>query len=627
MHDPSGAPSAPSCPKRRRCGDRPLLAALAAGAAWIALASTATAEDKPPSTAAGIGDLRAGTDPDPATELRSNLRKPLTAPLASDGDQTPAAPFSRSSSDSAPSEDAGDDAASADDEELPVRPVRKPRIDLFEEPPGAHTEPSNTAVRPAGPAEAWRPAAARTEASEPKRSSKQARRDRPDRSGTSASTAVGYPSRAARAGSAEPADGAGSDTLAGGRLSLPSAPVRSSRTETLDDLRQNRRVAPFRGALPAAVDDPFAPIGIRLGTFILFAALDQSTGWSSNLDQSPRSTNGAFSDTTLSTRLASDWSRHAAELDMLANYRRDFAGENRSNPDVTLDGRVRLDIDRLTTSNLRGGFVYRKEDASDLDPVADAGGERPDLLNYSASADLQHEFGEAFARGTVAAVRETKDRDGGIGATLDENFNTYTGALRAGYRISPAIAPFAEASLGRRVFDDEFDATGTTRDSTIAALRGGVSVDFGEKLTGEVAAGYAWNVPKADRLGTAASPTVDAKIAWSPQRGTDVELTAATTFDPDTSAPTTSTLYQTGLGLRHRATARLDLDTALTFGYRDSELRTDQERTWGASAGFTYWLNRSLALIGRASHDDVNRLHSDGDYSVDAVKLGIRLQN
>ncbi len=486
-------------------------------------------------------------------------------------------------------------------ERSPTPPAR-PRFDLFEGPsPAARATPSNAAAMPAEPIGSPPPETPPSAAYEP------------------------VPEAGPLAVPADPMAEAFDSNEKTARVlrngSLPAAPIRPSRLEQIGS-RLNQRTLPLRQTGPAASDDPFAPLGLRLGAFTLYTAVEQSLGLSSNVDSKRGGEGGAFSDTALSARLQSDWSRHAAEVEALANYRRNFAGEETEQPDVTVDGALRLDVDRLTTAVLRGGVEYRKEDAADLDSLAGVE-DRADRLDYRASGEVEHEFGRAYIRGTLAALRETASADKPGASNPD--FSTYSGLTRVGYRFSPAFAPFVEGGLGRRVFDES--SSSFKRDSTIEILRGGIGFDLGEKVRGEFAAGYARNRPDEDAIDAVGAPTFDAKLFWSPRRGTDVAFTATTTFDPDPLGTSTATLYEGGVALSHRATARLALDAGLTGGYRDSELAADTERSWGVSAGFTYWLNRSLALTGLATHRDVDRQGKEGDYGVESVKLGIRFQH
>lgn len=402
-------------------------------------------------------------------------------------------------------------------------------------------------------------------------------------------------------------------------------PVRSPTQDTrlgrqgaagLDDLRR---------ALPRSPDDPFAALGLRVGTFTLTSSLEQSFGTSDNLTNTLDGVRGAFSETTASVRLLSNWTRHEAEINALASYRRNDSGPLRDVPRIDLDGRLRIDIDRDWTATVRGALRFDRDDPLVSGP-ATADASTRDILTYSAGASLARDVGLLHNELDLSAVREDRS-DGLFDGTvrrLDDSFTTWSAGVRSGYDVTPAIRPFVAASLGRRLFDEDAPSL-LSRDSTIPALRGGVGFDWGEKMSGEVAVGYAWNLPDEDALERTASPTIDARINWSPRRGTDVLLSGETFFEPDTTGLSTSTLYQASLGLRHRATARIDLEGRLIAGLRDGPVAGD-ENLYAAETGLTYWLNRALAVTARYRYDRFDGPLPGLDYDANTFRLGIRLQ-
>ncbi|UIJ70899.1 outer membrane beta-barrel protein [Aurantimonas sp. HBX-1] len=401
-----------------------------------------------------------------------------------------------------------------------------------------------------------------------------------------------------------------------------SAGVAGEVPGSLDLLRGNRPAVALQRIVRRPTGDPFAPVGIRAGSFILFPELIQDIGASTNLDEEPGGEGGVFSETTVAARLLSDWSRHEAEFNTRLSYRRNFAGEEPEDPNAAVDGRLRLDIDRLTSATFRGALEYRREDPVEID-AALAGAERPEVLSGSASAQLQREFGRVVLGGTGTVARE--DYSGLPDGLASQSYTTLTGALRAGYRLSPALQPFLEGSLGQRLFD-ESDSGEIGRDSLIPALRAGVGIDLSEKLSGEIAVGYAWNKPEDDRAETTAAPTLDASLQWSPRRGTEVTLAARTTFEPESSGQSTTVSYEGSLGVTHVLTARTDLTAAITATYADSSLPGSDETELTGEAGFNYWLTRSLALTGLYSHRELFSQVDGADYRADTVRLGVKLQ-
>ncbi|WP_062111815.1 outer membrane beta-barrel protein [Aureimonas sp. AU40] len=402
-------------------------------------------------------------------------------------------------------------------------------------------------------------------------------------------------------------------------------PVRSPTLDEIGNRRLTDGLASLRRIVPGArTTEPFAPLGTRIGSFLGYLTLDQSLGVSDNLTVSRDGVKGAFSQTTLAARLISDWSRHEAELNAAATYRRNFAGPLEEEPQIDADGRLRLDLTRDTTAVLRGAVSFSRQDDLTAGVAQDAAS-RADVLRYSFGAELDKRFGQLDTTASLQAVRDDlSDRAGG-NRSLDDSFTTYTAGLKATLSERAALHPFLAASLGRRVFD-RATTGGLSRDSLIPALRGGLGFDRGEKFSGELALGYAWNLPDDDSLPTIGSPTIDALLNWSPRRGTDVTLRGATFFEPETTGLDTATLYQISLGLRHRATARLDLNGTLIAGLRDRE-RLANEYVYSGEAGFTYWLNRHLALTGLYRYDRFEAAFAGNSYDANSVRLGVRLQN
>ncbi|MBB3933918.1 outer membrane beta-barrel protein [Aureimonas phyllosphaerae] len=448
------------------------------------------------------------------------------------------------------------------------------------------------------------------------------------------------PARASRTGAAAALDGiASADAeLAADETELrPAAadlppnlfravgPVRSPTQDTQLGRQGGAGLDDLRRALPRTPDDPFAPLGLRLGSFTLYSTLEQSFGTSDNLTNTLDGVRGAFSETSGSVRLLSNWDRHEAEINALASFRRNDSGPLQDVPRIDVDARLRLDMSRDWTATLRGALRFDRDDPLVSGPATAEASTR-DILAYSAGATLARDVGRLHNQLDLSAVRE--DRDDGLfdGAVrrLDDSFTTWSVGLRTGYDVTPALRPFVSASVGRRLFDETLLGS-PSRDSLIPALRGGVGFDWGEKLSGDVAVGYAWNVPDDDRLGTEASPTIDARVNWSPRRGTDVLLQAETFFEPDTSGLATSTLYQASLGLRHRATARIDLEGRLIVGLRDGPVAGD-ENLYAAETGLTYWLSRYLAVTARYRYDRFDSPLPGLDYDANTFRLGVRLQ-
>ena len=528
---------------------------------------------------------------------------------------------------------AGDDSGNGGaSDAAPAKPARKRSFDLFAGPQTpadpldtrmVTAQPVGAAAVPAGPlglGPAGTPGTpggglrGEANADSRERDAARARRDAQDgmRAGDGMTGSLRGSLR-----SSEPLDGETNPPLSAG-VAGEVEPVHSV-------LRSNRPAEALGRIIRRREDDPFAALGIRAGSFILYPELLQTIGVSNNLQRSTGGDSGAFSETTLSARLVSDWARHQAEFNTTLTYRRNFAGDVTDEPEASADGRLQLDLGDLTTATLRGALRYRQEDPIQIDYQLQ-GSERPKVFSSSLAGELKHEFGPLVVTGTGTAAHEAYS--GLQAGYADQSYTTLTGALRTGYRLSPALTPFVEASLGRRIFDEARTPgpDGVDRNALLPALRGGVEIDLSEKLKGEVAVGYAWSRPDDDAPPDEAAPTFDGNLVWSPQRGTDVTLDARTTFEPDSSGASATATYRTSLGLRHVLNARTELTAAIAAEYADSTQADDDEWLLTGEAGFNYWLNRGLAFTGLYSHEQKIAQASERDYDADTISVGVRLR-
>jgi len=398
-------------------------------------------------------------------------------------------------------------------------------------------------------------------------------------------------------------------------LAADSSLRRNQASEAIDRIKRLNRTE----------DDPFAPVGIRVGRFLFYPELIQTAGATNNIGSDALSEDGFFTETTLSSRLLSDWSRHEAEFNSRFTYRRNFAGETRNDPSGGADGRLRLDLSRTTTATFRGALDYQREDYSDVvDTIALSG--KAHVLDGSLAAELSHDFNPVTVSGTLTAARKAYfDLPAG---SVDEDYTTLTASLRTGYEISPRLKPFVSASLGRRIHDVDVPPSSSEpgRNSWLPAIRGGVSLDMNEKLVGEIALGYAWNMPDDDGVATTGAPTLDASLVWSAQRGTDVTLAARTSFAPELTGQSVTTNYETSLGIAHDLTARTTLTAVGKLGYENSSLPDEDILLLTGEAGFTTWINRSLAVTGSYNHRRAFAIDPTDRYTADTVQLGLKYQ-
>lgn len=413
----------------------------------------------------------------------------------------------------------------------------------------------------------------------------------------------------------------------------------TARAATIDSLdegrnraadRQNQRIDAIEGADPVDEDDPYAPVGIRAGTFILRPSIEQGIEYSSNADSSVNGEEAVFSETTLRLEGESDWSRHSANFSAFGTFRKTISGADFSEPEAGIDADLIFDLINDWRVLASGGYQVARESATA--PVDFTGTtDRPLAHELVGSLGVEKTAGRFLFRLTGEADRLFYDdaelSTGGTASQSDRNQTLATIALRAGYEVAPAIIPFVEIEAGRRLYDESFDRNGFQRSSKRLGLRAGAAIDLQEKLTGEISAGWVQEDSDDARLGTVSGATVDGNLTWSPSRRTAVSLLASTTVEGTTTAGATgSVLYNGSVGVSHQIRANLTGNAAFGAAWRDFSDSNAYDLTLSAELGFTYWLNRSLGIVGRARHETVTSSDANSEYRTNSAYLGLRWQ-
>ena len=403
------------------------------------------------------------------------------------------------------------------------------------------------------------------------------------------------------------------------------------------DLERNTAVPPDSERAAAietlardAEADPFQPTGIRLGSFLLRPSLEQGVEWNSNASGTAGGSSDFLSESTLRLNAASDWSRHSASLDAFGTYRTSVTGTGFSDFRGGADARLNLELGNEFTLNSALGYQRRPEDASS--PAAVPGTtSRPVRETLSGSLGLEKGVGKLRLAATGNANRNTYGdaqlSTGGILSQADRNQTLYSLALRGGYEVSPALTPFVEAEYGRRIYDNSVDAGGYMRSANRYGLRAGAALDLGEKLNGELSAGWIFENPDDARLGAVSGLSVQGNLLWSPIRGTLVALTGSTEVEGSTTPGASgSILYASTLAVSRELRANLTGTATMGAAWRHYAASSDRDFTLSAEASLTWWLNRHAGIRARARHELTDSTIPVRNAQSTSVYLGVTLR-
>jgi hypothetical protein len=432
----------------------------------------------------------------------------------------------------------------------------------------------------------------------------------------------------------------GSDSRTKKKAAAAEAPLTTStvRLKSIDaaDLERNTaaRAESERARAIEAIgrtpeQNPFGPPGLRVGAFLLRPALDQGIEWTSNATNTAGGGSDFVSESTLRLDAASDWARHSASFSGYGTYRTSVTGTGYSEFRGAGNAAATIELGSRFTLNPAIGYELAPEDASS--PVAIAGAvDRPLRQTLSGSLGLEKTLGRLQFAATGSARRNTYGNatlsDGSVLSQADRNQTLYSMALRGGYEISPALTPFIEAEFGRRIYDDAVDSSGYSRSAGRYGARGGLSLDFGEKLNGEISAGWLSEKPDDQRLAAVSGFAADANVEWSPVRGTIVSLTGSTEVEGSTTpSESGSILYSSALGVSRELRANLTGTATLGADWR-RYAGGDRDFTWSAETSLTWWLNRYAGLKARARHEETSSTLPGRTSQQTSVYLGLTLR-
>ncbi len=381
-------------------------------------------------------------------------------------------------------------------------------------------------------------------------------------------------------------------------------------------------------------EDPFAALGIRLGSFTLFPVLTQELGWSSNADSLENGEGSAFSQSDAQLEFISDWARHELRGQIGGSYQKFLTGETENLPTANASADLRLDISRELTA--RAGFDYNlttespSSDNLDL-PVGEELDGRPTINDLASFAEISRTSGRLTTRlrGTITRTTfgDVSVVSGASADQEDRNNTLYVATAQAAYEVSPAFQPFAQISVGGRSYDKEVDRGGNRRSSAIYEAQAGFSFNLSEKLNGTLGVGYRAEDFDDEALDTLASPLVNAQIIWSPERfttiTTDIASTLAGSAVQDENG---SAVHSLGITAEREIRPDFSVNARLFGSYRVYDTSDREDMFLQAELGAEWRFNRAVSLIGRVGYEQAISNEDGSSFDAFTARAGLRFQ-
>ncbi len=393
--------------------------------------------------------------------------------------------------------------------------------------------------------------------------------------------------------------------------------------ENIEPVRDNRR--PRRLFL----FEPFDPIGIKVGSFILFPEVETALRWNSNVLSSPNAESDISYTVDPSARLVSDWSRHALEFNARATLSFFKEIQSEDNRGYFVEARGRLDFTRR--SNLQGLISHSiaQESRSAID--ASNALDRTDIKTQRAALTFNHRFNRLTVqlRGSFETRDLSDDVSGGaINRNDDRDSDEWEQAIRATWEFKPTLAAFAEVGFIQREFGAPAQSDNIQRDTTGERYR--VGLDFGDTgtyLRGEISVGYGIERPDVGTLNEVETFLFDANASYRFNELTTFLLNARSDIDETTNADSAGVItHFIGLEARHAFRRNIIGNVEASISTREFDNTTLEESEWRIGAGLEYFMNRNMVLFGNYEHTDFDSNSPGSSFVDDEVRFGLRLR-
>lgn len=427
------------------------------------------------------------------------------------------------------------------------------------------------------------------------------------------------------------------------------APPRASRPVQARNLRgvtqrQFRPPQPDVGALPpppepappplrrrAAAEDPYAPLGLRVGSVMLRPAITNSIGYDTN----PQRTSGVSKSSPFGRYegelgVQSDWNVHELKGMLRGAYNQYFRDSDASRPEGEGNLDLRLDASRDTRILLESRFKLDTQRPGSPDLTAAVTG-RPLTYAYGGSVGVTHDINRlAFTlRGSVDRF-DYENAQLSNGQTLsqaDRNQTQYELRLRAAYELTPGVKPFVEGEIDTRQFDEKVDSSGYMRSSNGIGASIGSTVEISRQLTGEVSFGYQDRNYEDPRLQNLRGPVGNIAILWTPTPLTTVTLRGASELGDTTIAGSSgTTARRVNVEVAHALRRNLIVTGLAGFGRTEYEGQGLREDFTSLGVRLEYKLTRTFAIRAGFTHERLNSTSPGSDYTANVSQVGLRIQ-
>jgi hypothetical protein len=377
--------------------------------------------------------------------------------------------------------------------------------------------------------------------------------------------------------------------------------------------------------------DPYAPLGLRAGTFEFRPSLEIAAVGSTNPGQASGEARPAAG-----VRLApeleikSAWPRHSFWL-KASGERIDYAdGPELTALEGTLDSRLMLDIRRNTTAELLMSAAQWQSTPASSEVPDDAAGKRTDdEITLGAGVSRTGSWLEGRLRTALSRLvyGDVELSDGSTEDNGDRNYVEASAAARLTAGSSAEIRPLVELAISQRLHDEKLDRNGVERNSLGIAVRAGAEFAADGLWSGAAGLEYDFRHFTESEFADYSAIGVFAEMEWRPSAVTRVTLTAETGFEESATAGVSGYRTQEAeIDLVHAFRENITLTLSASLDYSAAQgASSSKSLAMEAGGEIAYALNRALSLTASYGHMRYIALAEEGDYAETEITAGMRI--
>ncbi len=375
----------------------------------------------------------------------------------------------------------------------------------------------------------------------------------------------------------------------------------------------------------------YDPIGVRMGSFLLFPSIEIGVGYDDNIGRADTNTTDSYGLTVSpELQLRSQWSRHELNLFSQAEsvfYEAD-SDLDYTNYGVGFDGRIDIGV----STSIEGGASYLELNEELRTVTAPAGASEPtEYSSFDARIQLNHRFNRLLVQ--VEGMHLDLDYDdvtNNVGGIIDNDLRDrerQAGRLRVGYDVSPGVNLFVEGELNEVDYDQSPPAVAVNRDSDGFRVGAGATFDITKLVAGEVFLGYLEQDFDSVALQDVDGVSAEVDLSWFVTPLTTVNLGIGSGVEQADTTGSGGYLAQTvELGVDHELMRNVIVSAGASFENDDFEGINRDEDIVGFDLSAEYLVNRNASVSLGYGYEERDSNQVGRDYERNRVGLTLRLQ-